>query len=209
MIRVFLVACVYAQIFYGQVLHGEHQEQSQILKHCLGNNVPTFSWTAYKTTDKVAVSGWFNDVKLEYGVKDQEVKFVPLKEILEGASFLIKSHSVASGNPERDATLVKSFFKLFSDDTISGKVVKVDDDFFTVDIQMNGEKRPIIFNYKIDSSNMLTASSNIDMLEFALKKPYESISSACKSLHTGADGVAKTWSTVSLDIKVPVVSECH
>jgi hypothetical protein len=46
------------------------------------------------------------------------------------------------------------------------------------------------------------------MLDFALNGPWSSLHEACKALHTGADGVAKTWTEVMLTVSANVARIC-
>jgi hypothetical protein len=46
------------------------------------------------------------------------------------------------------------------------------------------------------------------MLDFSLGGPLALLHEACKALHTGADGVAKTWTEVTLKVNATVVKNC-
>ena len=63
-----------------------------------------------------------------------------------------------------------------------------------------------VFLYSKDGK--LEASVTVDMMDFALDGPWASIHETCKALHTGADGVAKTWTEVMLKVTADVAKIC-
>ena len=63
------------------------------------------NWTAFKTTEKIAVGGSFKSIEL----KDTKTGETP-EEVLEGAAFSIPVSSLYTNNPDRDSKLLKFFF---------------------------------------------------------------------------------------------------
>jgi polyisoprenoid-binding protein YceI len=161
------------------------------------------NWTAFKYSEKTAVSGAFSDIEVDYRQDAHK-----LEEFLASGIFTASVNSVDTGNPVRDETLRKSFFSLFTTDKLRGNVSEVKADTFILNIEMNGEKKPVTFNYKFSDDGVLTASSTFDMLEFGLKQAHESIHTACEKLHTGPDGVSKTWTEVALNIRATIRNDC-
>jgi polyisoprenoid-binding protein YceI len=171
---------------------------------CLSEQVaPEFNWTAFKFSEKTGVSGVFSDMQ----VKSRHDAHT-LEDFIAAGEFTASVNSVATGNPIRDETLRKSFFSLFATDKLRGSVAHVEGDTFTLNIEMNGEKKPVKFEYKFSDDGTFRASSAFDMLEFGLKQAHESIHTACEKLHTGPDGVSKTWTEVELNIKATIKSDC-
>ena len=166
------------------------------------------SWTAYKTTDKAAVSGTFNDY--QFATAEPAAS---LSDALAGLNLSINPASVESNNAPRNATIASKYFALFENPTtISGKVLSVtgNDESGTSGIQvtMNGQSKDLDFSYTVADTGELQASVSADMLDFALNGPWASLHEACKALHTGADGVAKTWTEVMLKVSAKVVKSC-
>ena len=165
-------------------------------------------WTAYKTSDKAPVGGTFN-----------EFQFAPaeptgsLSDAIKGLSMSINPASVESNNAPRNATIAGKYFAGFANPTaISGSVLSVsgDDTAGTVSIQvaMNAVTKDLDFKYTVGEGGALEASVTTDMLDFSLKGPWASLHEACKALHTGADGVSKTWTEVMLKVSATVVKNC-
>jgi polyisoprenoid-binding protein YceI len=165
-------------------------------------------WTAYKTSDKAAVGGTFNE--FQFATAEPATS---LSDAIKGLSMSINPASVESNNAPRNATIAGKYFAGFANPTaISGKVLSVsgDDAAGTVSIQvaMNAVTKDLDFKYTVGEDGALEASATTDMLDFSLGGPLASLHEACKALHTGADGVAKTWTEVMLKVNATVVKNC-
>jgi len=47
------------------------------------------------------------------------------------------------------------------------------------------------------------------MVDFGAEAAVAAINKACEALHTGADGISKTWSVVELSIETTLNKNCH
>ncbi len=165
-------------------------------------------WTAYKTTDKAPVSGGFATTTLS------PTKPAPsVVGALNGVTMTIDPASVSSGNEGRDHTLREKYFGLFMPKTefTAGVVaVKGDDQKGTVDLNigMNGVSKTVAFAYEVAADGTLSANASIEMMDFGLKAAFDSIHEACKLLHTGEDGVSKTWTDVALTVTAKLAKQC-
>lgn len=171
---------------------------------CLSEQVsPELNWTAFKYTEKAGVSGAFSDIKVDYRHDGHT-----FEEFLASGSFTASVNSVTTGNPVRDETLRKSFFSLFTNEKVRGNVSNIEANAFVLNLEMNGEKKPVTFQYKVSDDGIFTASGTFDMLQYGLKQAHESIHTACDKVHTGPDGVSKTWTDVAINIKATVRRDC-
>lgn len=154
-------------------------------------------WTGYKTTEKAGVKGSFKAVMVKApagGAKN-------IAKALEGATFSIDSTTVTSGNDARDASLREAFFmKLIHAEKISGKLKKVQLEANAgraiLQLELNGKKKSIPVELRVDPSDQITLSGEIDVLHFGAENALQSLHQKCEELHKGKDGVSKTWSTV-------------
>jgi len=165
-------------------------------------------WTAYKTSDKAPVSGTFTAATLS------PTKAAPsVAGALDGVSMTIDPASVSSGNEGRDKTLQDKYFGLFAPQTeftVGVVAVKGDDTGGTVDLNigMNGVSKTLSFPYQVSPDGTLTAKTSMEMMDFGLQAAFDSIHEACKILHTGADGVAKTWTDIELSVTAKLTKSC-
>jgi hypothetical protein len=165
-------------------------------------------WTAYKTTDKAAVSGTFNEYQFASAAPAPT-----MADALKGLNMSITPTSVESNNAPRNVTIATKYFGLFANpSSIRGKVLSVNGDdttgAVTIQINMNAVSKDLDFSYSVNEDGKLEAMITVDMMDFALDGPWASIHESCKALHTGADGVAKTWTEVMLKVTADVAKTC-
>ncbi|WP_373003848.1 YceI family protein [Sulfurimonas sp.] len=168
------------------------------------------SWKAYKTPAKVGVGGIFDSVKYT-AVAPKGNNF---REILVGSSVVIDTASVNSKNSGRDVKLVQFFFEQMSSKNITAKIVDIKSNkrergkpktgVMSVAVTMNGVTKNVPMEYIFNKGD-LSATGNIDLLDFSASKALSSINKACFDLHEG-----KTWSDVTIGFQTNIKFElCH
>jgi len=153
-------------------------------------------WTAYKTTDKVPVSGTFKTIEVTNAKEANSAK-----EALNGIEFRIPVNSIDSKNPDRDAKLIKDFFGTMKDTQYLSGTIKLDDNGKgVVHLKMNGIGKDFPITYILsDQIVELNATMNLD--NWQAKAAIDALNKVCFDKHKGADGISKTWSEVTLNIK--------
>ena len=165
-------------------------------------------WTAFKTSDKVAVGGQFDQVNVT--VTERSTK---ITDILENIKFNIPTSSTNTANKDRDAKIVASFFgAMNATDIILGQVKSAEGDntsgTCTFYLTLNGVEKETVLNYTVEDATV-KLTGEIDMIEFGAEEAVASLNKICGALHTGADGVTKTWSVVELAIETTLKKTCH
>lgn len=159
------------------------------------------TFTGFKYTEKTGVAGTFTEVSY----KQKEAKSI--RSLLKSISFDIKSKSLSTGNPARDATLRASVLGFLQQpEKITGKVVSATDKTMKIEMILN-EKTPVDFDYAAKDGK-LTARGTLNLLENGLSKSLAALAKACQGLHTGKDGVTKTWPDVELIIEADYEEKC-
>ncbi len=152
------------------------------------------SWTAYKTTDKVAVNGEFTKVNIT------PKKASTAKEVLNGLEFSIPVSSLFSNNEVRDTKLKQFFFGVMANtELLSGTVATTSDNEGIATMTMNRIKHSFPIEYVI-SGQMITLSGTLNLDDFNANSAIESLNKVCFDLHKGTDGISKTWSDVKIDV---------
>tara|TARA_R110002126_G_scaffold124451_3_gene266497 strand:+ start:72170 stop:72805 length:636 start_codon:yes stop_codon:yes gene_type:complete len=153
------------------------------------------NFTAYKTTEKIGVGGAFKKIEVLAGGEGNSVK-----EAINNTEFSIPVSSLATKDSSRDYKIKKFFFG-FMDNTklLSGKLMLTDDTNGTAKITMNGESKDVPFTYTIVDKTF-NMQATIDINTWNASAALASLNKVCEDLHTGADGVSKTWSEVALNI---------
>lgn len=158
-------------------------------------------WTAYKTTDKVAVKGEFTKV-------DVKIHSAPtVKEALNNTEFSIPVSSIFSKNEARDNKLKQFFFGVMdATELLSGTIHLTSENKGTVELKMNGISKSFPIDYII-SGQMVTMSGTLNLDDWNAQSAVESLNKVCAELHKGADGVSKTWSEVKIDVATYLKAE--
>lgn len=172
------------------------------------SNVIHLKWTAYKTSEKVAVEGTFNNVLVTGGEKSTK-----LPEVLNAIKFTILTNSTNTTKPERDEKIVNSFFgAMLNTDIIIGQVSGVEGDnekgkcnFY---VTLNEVEKEITLDYTV-ADNVVKLTGELDLNNWNATDAMASLNKVCGDLHKGADGVSVFWPTIGLDIEVALSKRCH
>lgn len=157
------------------------------------------SFTAYKTTEKLPVGGKFQKINFS----NINSGATPL-EALNGTKFSIPVSSLFTNDPTgtRDPKLLEFFFGVLKDTELISGVVKVEGDKSSMDVTLNGETQNIPLTYELDGDNKITFNGVMELENWNALDAVASINKACEILHTGKDGVSKTWSEVAVKAEV-------
>jgi len=156
----------------------------------------TINWTAFKTTDKVPVKGVFATFNIENPTKGADPEAA-----LNGLKFRIPINSLQTKDTIRDGKLKKFFFGTMDNTAqITGTLHLTDDTSGVADITMNGISHLLPITYVIkDRKVNIEAIMNLD--NWKAQAAVTALNLACKELHTGPDGISKTWSEVNIEIE--------
>ncbi|OHX65611.1 YceI family protein [Flammeovirga pacifica] len=161
------------------------------------------SFSAFKTTDKVAVSGRFQ----EFEVKTTKETVSNPIEILEGLTFEIPVNSIETNDKSRNGKIVEHFFgSMLNTANITGTVKSTANGKALVDIALNGVTKEVALNLKV-SENIILIKGNIDMSDWDALGAINALNKVCDDLHKGPDGKSKLWSDVDLVIKSKLVTQ--
>ena len=168
----------------------------------------TVKWTAFKTSDKVAVGGTFNTVLVKAGEKSTK-----LTEVLQKVTFTIPTESTNTASVDRDAKIVESFFGSMSNtDLILGHVKSVEGDNesgnCTFYLMLNEIEKEVVLAYTV-TDNVVKLTGGIDINNWNAENAVKELNKVCEDLHKGADGVSVTWPDVELEIEATLSKRCH
>ena len=166
-------------------------------------------WTAFKTTEKVGVSGSFKDFTLSPSSPGST-----LSKTLEGVTMSIVPSSVDSGVEIRNQTIATKYFAAFAPDTpfaVTVESVSGDDKAGTASLKVdiNGTQKTLAFPYTVNDAGELSAKATMEMMDFGLNAAFDAIHLACEALHKGADGISKTWTDVDLSVTAKITKTCE
>jgi len=155
----------------------------------------TINWIAYKTTSKIPVKGQFTKVTIENTEKASTAI-----EALNGLKFKIPVSSLFTKDTIRDRKLKNFFFGSMKDtNQISGIITMNNETSGSVELVMNGISQVLPITYVI-SDQMVTIEAIMNLDNWQAQIALEALNTVCKDLHSGADGVSKTWSEVKIEV---------
>ncbi len=153
------------------------------------------NWTAYKTTAKVPVKGQFSELIIENAKKDSTILGA-----LNGLKFKIPVNSLFTNDTLRDGKLKKFFFgSMQNTNFIKGVLHMNNENTSMVELTMNGITRELPIAY-IVTDHKVTIVGNMELDNWQAKAALEALNVVCKDLHTGDDGISKTWSDVKIEV---------
>ncbi|GIV38749.1 MAG: hypothetical protein KatS3mg033_0549 [Thermonema sp.] len=170
----------------------------------------TLTWTAYKFTEKAGVSGSFK----EYQVESPLQEATSLQELIKGASITIKTGSVDTQNPDRDAKIAKYFFGSFAQKEGEEVLLKarldsvISDTQALLSIEMNGINKQVPVELTL-SEEKVSISTTINVEEWNAGSGIKALNEVCKDLHTGPDGKSVLWPEVKLYAEAAVNKDCQ
>ena len=156
----------------------------------------TINWIAYKTTGKVPVKGQFTKLN----ILEANLSAKTSLEALNNLKFSIPVSSLFTKDTIRDKKLKKFFFGTMVDtQNITGTIHIKNETSGTVDIAMNGitQSLPITF---VNSDQMVTLEAVMDLDNWQAQAALTALNKVCEALHTGEDGISKTWSEVKIEV---------
>lgn len=152
------------------------------------------NWIGYKFTNKKGVKGQFQKINIS---NNHPAK--TMIEALNGVEFSIPVSSLFSNNGVRDAKLKSLFFGMMDNtEMLSGKVTSVTETGGVIALKMNNETHDLPFTLQTQGKTSYL-NGTIDLNVWNAGKAWASIHKACELLHTGEDGVSKTWKVVDVD----------
>lgn len=153
------------------------------------------NFTAYKFTEKTPVGGQFRQVNITSGGTGNTIK-----EAINNAEFSIPVSSLFTKNSSRDYKIQTFFFGVMEKTKLlSGKLNIENDSIGAATINMNGVSKKVPFKYTI-VNNTFAMNATMDVSNWNALDALASLNKVCEVLHTGSDGISKTWSEVALNI---------
>jgi hypothetical protein len=206
-----IIALAFTGLIAGLTSCGGNEEQKteQVEKekacfYSYNKEMTVLEWTAFKFTEKKGVTGTFNEINIS-GIERSDDP----KKLIESLSFTIPTTTVETQNEERNGKIAKLFFGTIGTQEIKGKVKSLSDNGkATIQIEMNSMKQDVVGDYTLEDGKF-SFSATIDVMKWNGGAGITALNTACKDLHTGADGKSKLWSEVELSFTTELLSDCE
>jgi len=173
----------------------KQQNNETTKQYSVESKTTTINWTAYKTTEKVPVKGQFTKLNIESSQKGTSAF-----EALNNLKFSIPVSSIFSKDTIRDGKLKKFFFGTMKNtSSLTGTISMNNETSGSVELTMNGISQNLPITYVI-SDQMVTMEAVMDLDNWKAQLAIDALNKVCKDLHSGEDGIPKTWSEVKIEI---------
>lgn len=156
----------------------------------------SIAFTAYKTTEKKPVGGKFTKVTLDY------TPGATAAETMDGLSFSIPVSSLFTNDATgtRDPKILQFFFGMMADtEMIKGTFSVGEDNSCSVSLTLNGVTETLPMEMSMPDSSHVHVTGTLDLAKWNALDALASLNKACEALHTGPDGVSKTWEDVAIE----------
>lgn len=157
-------------------------------------------FTAYKTTEKLPVGGKFMKIDITKSESGSTAM-----DAMNGTAFSIPISSLFTndGTGTRDPKIIEFFFGAMKNTSLISGIFKVSEDGkSSIDVTLNGVTENIPLEAEKISDTAYTFSGVMNLENWDALDAVASINKACEALHTGKDGISKTWSEVAVQAEV-------
>jgi len=156
------------------------------------------NWTAYKTTAKTPVKGIFTSLKIEKPIKSDSKQGA-----FANLEFNIPVSSFFSKDEVRDNKIKKLFFGVMKETSlISGYFSNIigneEEGSMSLNLKMNSELVAIPMKYTISDNKVEINGTINNLMDWKMNDAFKSLHKACQLLHTGEDGISRTWEDVAI-----------
>lgn len=160
----------------------------------------SIKWTAFKTTARVAVGGYFTAFEVNPGKESG----TPM-QLMDGLTFSIPVSGSSSENAERDLKIAKFFYgKMLNTDTITGQITSLNGTDSAgsarIKITLNGVDHEVDGLYSISGTKVVLKAS-LNLGDWKAEPAVQSLNKVCNDLHKGEDGVSKLWPEVDVVVE--------
>ncbi|RDY61186.1 YceI family protein [Flagellimonas nanhaiensis] len=156
-------------------------------------------FTAYKTTEKKPVGGTFTKISYDYTSSETAM------ETLNGLEFSIPVSSLFTNDTTntRDPKILHFFFGVMENTELISGVLQFDENQnCSAKLTMNGVSAELPMEYEMANDSHFTFSGTMDLTKWNALEALASLNKACFDLHTGPDGVSKTWEDVAVKASI-------
>lgn len=166
-------------------------------------------FTAFKFLGKTGVGGSFTEINVKGGEENEN----PIK-VIENLSFDIPISSLSTKDEGRDAKIAEFFFGEINTTSLTGKVVRLEEDrkVAMILITMNGISNEVRGDYTLSEEGVFTYAAEINVFDWQAEGGITRLNKECKDLHTDfekGDTESKLWPDVEISFSTQLKKNCE
>jgi YceI-like protein len=180
-----------------------NEEADEVCIYKYDNQSLDFKWTAYKFTGKKGVPGTFDEIAVTAAADATSIE-----DLLQSIKFNIKTNSVNSKEPVRDAKISEFFFGTMANTAeITGGIKSADDNKAVITLTINELTVDVPGTIEI-IGDTIKLHSTVDFKEFGGQEAVAMLNQVCSEKHTGEDGKSVFWDVVDINVQAVYTKEC-
>ncbi len=164
--------------------------------YALKKETPSIKWTAYKFSNKIGVSGSFDEITYNPSLSKGTIK-----QLFEHSTFSIETASINSNLKLRDERISTYFFSTIAAKTIKGSFLEVNNNKGKINIIIGKYSHVNDFTYTI-FADKIQIHTIVNLKLWNALPGIIALNEICKNEHTGIDGVSKLWSDVTIIVEI-------
>ncbi len=158
----------------------------------------SITWTAYKFTDRISVSGTFQDYTL-----NEKNSSGSIENILSGLQLAIPTESILTTNAIQDFKIKTYFFGVFNTPFINGKIINAEKGTGEIQLRMNNLSNITPYTYSINNDTLVLLT-HLDLKRWSGEEAIATLNKEWYGAHKITDGRANVWPEIDVTIKLPL-----
>lgn len=176
----------------------DKRDISEVHNYTLDDFGVSVIWTTYKFTDRISVSGTFEDYTL-----NKENLSGSIEDILNRLYLSIPTESMATTNAIQDFKIKTYFFKSFNTPFITGTVLNATDGKGNIKLKMNNISINTPYTYSLENDTIVLFT-HLNLKKWKAENAMAALNEESSELQVGNDGLSKIWPEVDVVIRFPV-----
>ncbi len=175
----------------------EKVDEANAITYTVSQDSTKINFTAYKTTAKKPVGGKFTKIN----IKNAKAASSAI-EALDGLEFSIPVSSLFTNDATgtRDPKIKEFFFGVMDNTEFITGTFKFDSEHKCyIDLKLNGVLAKFPIECIVTEDRYVTFKGILNLGNWNALGAVASLNKVCEVLHTGDDGISKTWSEVAIE----------
>ena len=181
----------------------QENEISENKEYTIDDFELSIEWTAYRFTDRIGVSGTFNN----YSINKKNTSG-SIEDVLNNLQLSIPTESIDTENAIRDFKISTYFFKIFNTSTITGTVLNASEGQGDIKLKMNNISYKTPYTYSLENDTIILIT-HLDLNKWKGEEALASLHKEYDELHDITDDTSKLWAGVDVVVRLPVNNQSN
>lgn len=158
----------------------------------------SIDWTAYKFSDKISVSGTFQEYTL-----NEKNSSGSIENILRGLHVAIPTESIITNNAIQDFKIKTYFFKVLKTPTITGIIIDASQGRGDILLKMNNMSFKNPYSYSLEN-DVIILTTHLDLKNWKAEEAMAVLNHQWSGDYKEDELLLNVWPEIDVTIKIPV-----